>query len=288
MFVVSVVFGMAFACACVVHLDLETWRHGLIAFTLVTTLSSIARSCAAPIGDIARNWLLCAVACATYVYRIVWLHCTVERHCLEVWPRSSEVSEVSETSAALFSPLFGRLVAAAGETIFVLKFALPTAMPRQHARDTRLAARAVWAMLCVAEVISTIGVVMRSYLLFAIENSIWASLVATLVRQSERARVVAEGSFRAELLRAMGIGLVAYNVFVDVPMYMRFHSQSEPLRLREHGLRDALRCRFYDGDHDVWRPHMTWMFLNFVATPTCCFCLASLHESHALLSKQKQ
>ena len=55
----------------------------------------------------------------------------------------------------------------------------------------------------------------------------------------------------------MGIGLVAYNVFVDVPMYMRFHSQSEPLRLCEHGLRDALRCRFYDGDHDVWRPHMT-------------------------------
>tara|TARA_B100001540_G_scaffold285900_1_gene279290 strand:+ start:678 stop:1529 length:852 start_codon:yes stop_codon:yes gene_type:complete len=276
---VMVATAMASACAFVVHLDLAVWRHGLIAFTLVTTLTSTARAWSAPHQT---GWTRCAVVCATYVYRIVWLHCTVERHCLEVWPRSSSSSN---STGFFFSPLFGRLLAAVGEIVFVLGFALPAVM--DHARGTRRLARAVCVMLGAAELISTIGVVLRSYLLFAIENSIWALMVASLVRQSARTRFTTKNSsYAVELLRALGVALVVYNLFIDVPMYARLHLQSEPLSLREYGLRDALRCRFRDGDDDVWRPHITWMFLNFVATPTSCVCMASLFGSRVVGSGQ--
>ena len=60
-------------------------------------------------------WGPCVLVCACYLYRSLWQHCTVERLCMDVWPRRRLDEASSPHSAflveAALSPLMGRLVA---------------------------------------------------------------------------------------------------------------------------------------------------------------------------------
>ena len=118
-------------------------------------------------------WGPCVVVCACYLYRSVWQHCTVERHCMDVWPRrrldaTAWPFAASSLETAL-SPLMGRLVASVGEYVFVTRCMLPNAL---WGRDRWL----VMPLTCVvalAEVVSDVGVIKRHYGFFAVENSLW-------------------------------------------------------------------------------------------------------------------
>mmetsp|Transcript_4282 Transcript_4282/g.9397 ORF Transcript_4282/g.9397 Transcript_4282/m.9397 type:complete len:210 (-) Transcript_4282:142-771(-) len=139
-------------------------------------------------------------------------------------------------------------------------------------------------MVTTAEIVSTIGVIKRHYGFFAFENTIWLVMFLAVLISSLRCRWVAHSTFdpteRPSLLVAcrmlgcfLSLGLVLYNVLIDVPMYIRLYRDtiSQPgynLALYE-GMVHGLRCQqMLSIDDKTWREYMLWMSLNYLALPT--------------------
>ena len=195
---------------------------------------------------------LAVLVCFCYWHRAVFMHCTVERHCL--------------FDLVLCSPLWGRTVACVGEVAFVYQAARTLLRPAR--------ANAIVAAICVAETVSFIGVMKKHYLWFFFENGIW-----TLC-----AIAIAAARWRALTLRVVPVAMAlfaCYNILEDLPMYMRRHKAKTHLLgynlpLLEGGL-DAITCDLVTDAVTVWRPQMLWMSLNYTINPIASIALL-LHQ----------
>ena len=223
------------------------------------------------------SWRSCLLCCTCYLYRILFLHCTIERRCLLVWPRRATVSGLD----VLLSPFGGRIVAAVGEIVFVGRCLLPSVTPSDE-RDSPLH-YAVFGLLLASEVISTVGVTLQHYALFALENTLWILSVILMTIAGMQTEWVSVGDANPAVVsfcRGCGFGssfvLVLYNASVDVPMYLRKARRTgfERLSISE-GLWSSLACETLHGPDDaVWAEQTQWLTLNFVFTVTwyvsCC------------------
>ena len=256
------------------------------------------------------RWAPCIVVCMCYFYRSLWQHCTVERFCMEVWPRRS-LDEAKHPRAAyvvelLLSPLMGRLVASVGEYVFVTRCLIPNAI---WGRDARLGLRGLLTLLVVAaEIVSDFGVIKRHYGLFAVENSIWLVMFAIVFvstlrttwvaysRTDEAERPSTLASCRMLALVCAFI-LIAYNTFEDVPMYWRLYQEKVVAGQADaaspyfglydlsiaHGVRHGLRCQtMLPIGSAEWRPVMLWMSLNYTALPLWMCYLCAITHRHAV------
>ena len=246
-------------------------------------------------------WGPCVVVCFCYFYRSLWQHCTVERYCMEVWPRRHLDSATWPLAApaveVAFSPVVGRVIASVGEFVFVTCCMLPGAL---WGRDSWLRTP-LTCLVALAEIVSDIGVVKRHYGFFAVENSLWVVLFSAVFASTLRCKWVAYSQTdRAErpsilvacrtLALVLAALLVLYNVLEDVPMYHRLYTEKVVVGQADaasphygrydlpfaSGLAHGLRChQMLDVDDERWRPFMLWMALNYVALPAwMCFVCA--------------
>jgi hypothetical protein len=181
---------------------------------------------------------------ATYFYRSVSLHLVGERHAVFDWPTNS--------------PMLARLIAALGEFTFADLICIV------FAPDLRTP---VFLIIGVAEVISCCGTAKQNYAWFAVENMIWVCWALCFM-------VIA---FKAgHCLKVIPfLGLVLYNIFIDVPMYMSKHLDMTGNRKPQHYDQTIAQGLFWDAwhfrtvgfDDKVWQPHMLWMTLMFTGGP---------------------
>jgi len=255
------------------------------------------------------RWGPCVLCCACYLYRSFWQHCTVERLCMDVWPRR-QLDEAAWPWAAYvvelsLSPLMGRLVASVGEYAFVTRCMIPNTV---WGRDAWLKP-VLTAMVTTAEIVSDIGVVKRHYGFFALENSIWLVMFALLFLSTLRCKWVAysrtDASERPSVLvscrmlaLALSAVLITYNAVEDVPMYWRLYQEKVVAGQADarspyfgqydlpfvDGVRHGFRCQtMLSMDDGEWRPVMLWMSLNYVSLPIWMCALCAITHRHAVL-----
>lgn len=256
MLVYGVLLNATLGATPVVDIPVLFWWAGLC--VAVTSLCVVAYN--APRSPASKDnrpnalWWSCFICCCTYLYRSVFMHCTVERDCF--W------------DTKLCSPLLGRAVACVGEiglSIVLMKVI----------RRPQKTFNIIISMVVLAELCSFIGVIKRHYLWFFLENSIWATCVGTMT-----ASVWNDPTYRTPAY--VGLLFVLYTLSEDLPMYYeRFTSKTEEpgyhLGIVE-GTLDALHCKTVSHDYDIWRPQMLWMTLNYTVAPVSS--IVALYHLH--------
>lgn len=202
------------------------------------------------------------VVCACYCHRAVWMHCTVERDCFWGYEFMG------------FNPccsFWGRTVACTGELTFVY---LST---RQLTNKN--VNKLVVGLIAIAQTISFIGVAKKHYGWFFWENFIWtvcAVGVGLHVSLYQSRNCYNSVPF-------LLFCFFCYNVFEDLPMYLRRHSEHTHLEGYNlgvlEGALDALSCDLVSQSFSVWRPQMLWQSMNYTVVPAACLGLMACAEA---------
>src|SRR3954454_11587358 len=210
-----------------------------------------------PVGSMHLMLCLCAAYWSGCAFRSVLPRADVQRICLfDTW---------------WSSVLVGRSVATVAEIGFVAQWAilLHQLGAMTGAETTVNAAGVIVPLILIAECLSWYAVLIRNYLVNAIENWLWA--VAFFIIGVGLCRLLPEfhGVVRVLLATAIaGIaGFLAFLMTIDVPMYLNRWRTGEAdgdkrLTPRE-GLRDVSTRWVVTHDLAEWKDEIAWMSLYF-------------------------
>jgi len=165
----------------------------------------------------------------------------------------------------------GRSIATIAEVCFAAQWAL--LLREGAAVGGRPLARAMsWALvplILVAEVFSWLAVLTSSYLLHAVENSLWTLAAALTVGAFAEVRAQFDDRGRRPLAAVIGGGAVyiMFMLAVDVPMYLArwqtdLAADHQALTVAE-GWREILQRCTVVRDWAAWRQDAPWLSLYF-------------------------
>lgn len=183
----------------------------------------------------------------------------------------------------------GRSVATIAELCFAAQWAL---LLREGAAVTgrpfaRVMSYALLPLILAAEVFSWLAVLTSSYLLHAVENSLWTLGAALAVGAFAEVRAQLDDTGR-RVLAAVIVGggiYILFMVAVDVPMYLsRWQADlaagSQGLTVTE-GWREILQRCTVVRDWAAWRQDVAWLSLYFSVAVWISIALAQVPPLHS-------
>lgn len=236
---------------------LTLWLGSLGALTAVNVglWMWIARAAAprTPYAD--AQLLLSAVYVGVCGFRSLFPRIDLERVCL--WDTWLSAIPLGRTAATVAEVCFAVQCA-----LFVQRLSALTGMPLLGA-----AAHLFVPIVMLAELVCWYAVLSLNHIGHAIEESLWAVLMALLATAFGAAAFAAQGPLRVMLIAGFlvyGVGAGVTLAF-DVRMYVcrwRLHAAGGYLTLAT-GLRDSRRRRHPTLAWDVWRAEAPWMTVYF-------------------------
>lgn len=204
------------------------------------------------------------------------------RSCFPVF----DVPRLCLVDGAWSSVAVGRSVATVAELCFALQWALLARAVAERTGSSALArvARALPAMIVVAELSSWYAVLTQANIGHVLEESLWACGAAWLsvALLGNRGHLPATLRPVCRLLAVAGLCYAAYMVAVDVPMYWQRWQEQQALGRAyldlPQGLWDAAHHWRVSLRWEDWRSEVVWMSLYFSVGVWCSIGLVHLHQ----------
>jgi hypothetical protein len=229
-----------------------SWWLVLCAISAINVASWVVLALSSPSIDPFRRWqlLLSAVFVVVCAFRSAYPRVDLERRCL--W------------DSPLSSIALGRSAATVAEMAFTAQLSLLCDKLGALGGAPWIASIG-WAFLpliAVAQVACWYAVLTRDHLGHAIEEMLWATMVALIA-----VVLVVSTTHLSRLALVAGLAACAaaftVMVFFDIPMYFRRRAEWTATKTRRFGLaegfRDALLRRAPTRDFADWRPETIWM-----------------------------